>query len=68
VLLLILLGALIVGYIYGNQWLTQVDSAVDDLEANPASDPSYSMPEGVIRDHFNRLFFTASDSCSGKHT
>lgn len=65
-LLLILLIALILAYIYGNAWLADVKTAIDELHANPASDPDYSMPEAVIRDYFNKLFFTAIQSCKSK--
>lgn len=64
-LLVVLLVALVLAYIYGNGWLSDVKSAVDELYTNPTSSPSYSMPEKVIRDHFNKLYFTASDSCKG---
>jgi hypothetical protein len=59
------LAAIILGYIYGHQWLQKVHSAINALESG-SDEPAYSNLENRIKIHFDTLYFHVTRNCDGK--
>lgn len=66
--LVLLLGALIAAYFYGNEYWNHIKDISDQLKADPNSSHSYSHLEDSLRLYFDSLFFHVRTHCNGKLT